>query len=85
MTKVVGSNAPLASLARALVGTSSAIQALGAQQTQYVLDTQGNCVAIIGDISHAPVNAYTSSPSMVPTELTGWGIASKKTGTWVQL
>jgi len=85
MTKVVGSNAPLANVARAMNGYGHALQALGAQQTQYVLNAQGNCVAIIGDISHAPVNAYTASPSMVPTGLTGWGIASKSSGTWVQL
>ncbi len=43
----------------------------------YVLDTGGECVAIIGDISKDNTGTDTG--------LSGAGLASKKTGIWVQL
>jgi hypothetical protein len=43
----------------------------------YVLDTNGECVVIIGDIS--------KDSSGAPTGLSGAGLASRKTGGWVQL
>jgi hypothetical protein len=43
----------------------------------YVLGTGGECVAIIGDISKDNTGASTG--------LSGAGLASKMTGSWVQL
>ncbi len=43
----------------------------------YVLDPSGECVVIIGDISADNTGASTG--------LSGAGLASKKTGNWVQL
>ena len=85
MTKVVGANTGLAPLARQVNGQGANLKALQNQQTTYVLDASGNCVFIIGDISHAPAGSYGPSPTMTPTLLSGFGAASKKTGTWVQL
>ncbi len=66
------------------------LDALAALQTVYVakgnsyyiLDTSGNAVFILGDISTAPMGVGTSSPSSVSTGLSGRGAASYATGTW---
>lgn len=52
-------------------------QALKAQSTQYVIDNKEVCQAIIGNVTHDQHGN--------PTGLTGWGIASFKTGAWVKL
>jgi hypothetical protein len=61
------------------------VAALSAGGTFYVVDPtilnpsagSPNCKAIIGDISH---DNFGNS-----TGLSGWGFASHKTGSWVQL
>lgn len=63
----------------------SAIRGLSQNQTTYVIDptilnpsaTNPNCKAIIGNIATDNFGNATG--------LIGWGIASKKTGSWLQL
>ena len=78
---------------RKLADIEMRLRAIAALQTiyitygnsYYILDGSGDTVAILGDISKAPMGVGTGSPSTTDTGLTGRGIASNKTGTWTQL
>lgn len=70
--------------AQQLAQLKAQIAGLQATSTQYITDPtitepsagKPNCVVIIGDVSH---DNFGNS-----TGLTGWGIASKSSGTWAQ-
>lgn len=68
---------------RALAGLQTIYVTYG--NSYYVLDSSGDAVAILGDIDKAPMGVGTGTQTSVSTGLTGRGIASYKTGSWVQL
>lgn len=78
---------------RKLADIEAKLRALASMQTiyitygnsYYVLDSKGDSVVILGDISTAPMGVGTTSPSNVATGLSGRGIASIASGTWTQL
>lgn len=80
-------------LFRRITALESKVRALAGLQTiyitpgnsYYVLDSNGDAQVIIGDISKAPMGVGRSNPSTTNTGLTGRGIASYRTGSWVQL
>lgn len=77
---------PLASL---LQGQKASVAGLGAGagSNSYIINpATGNAEVVIGpDISQAPVNTYTPNPGFASTGLSGAGIASHMTGSWVQV
>jgi hypothetical protein len=87
MTTAVAAAGGINPLANVLKQHTDAIAGLQSQGMTYVIDPKtGNCVYMFGpDISMAPINAFSKTPSMASTGLTGPGAASKKTGSWVQL
>ena len=64
-------------LANQIAQLRADVAALKAQRTQYICTPAGVCVAIIGNLA--------ADQNGVSTGLTGWGIASHRTGSWVQL
>lgn len=88
MTKIVGSKTGIAPLAHLLRGHNQQLSNLNTRQTQYTLDSNGNALVIVGDMSNAPLAGFagangTSGGSgvvgpvgiMEATGLTGHGIA----------
>lgn len=65
-------------LAQQLAQLKTDVAALKAQQTQYVVDTSGNCQAIVGHLQFDHQGNSTGLGNV-------WGLASHKTGSWVQL
>jgi hypothetical protein len=63
--------------AQRLAALAQDVAALKKQSTQYVIDNTGVCQAIIGNLTHDHEGKSTG--------LTGWGLASYKTGSWVKL
>jgi hypothetical protein len=63
------------------------VQGGATNNTMIVLDQYGNAVAIVGQLNQTVSNGATSGGggTTAPTGLTGAGIASHKTGSWVQL
>lgn len=64
-------------LAQRLAQLARDVAGLKQQTTQYVIDSEGNCQAIVGNLTHDHEGNLTG--------LTGWGLASHKTGSWVKL
>jgi hypothetical protein len=64
-------------LANLLAQLKQAQAALQAQRTQYVVDENGVCQAIIGNLSHDQAGTATG--------LSGFGVASHHSGSWVQV
>jgi hypothetical protein len=99
MTQVVRPSTGVAAFAASLIGTRQQVAGLASQGTSYVVDPlTGNAVVILGDVSRAPIDTFTASPSTVPTwtsadhsdgapALTGWGLAlyNSGTATWTKL
>lgn len=65
-------------LAQQLAAMKRDITALKAQRTQYVVDPSNVCQAIIGHLQFDHQGTSTGLGNV-------WGIASHKTGSWVQL
>lgn len=62
-------------LAQKLSGLSTDVAALKAQGTEYIVDNEGVCQAIIGHL--------VAEPNGTSTGLSGWGVAVKTAaGTW---
>ena len=57
------------------------VAALKKQSTEYVVNPERLCVAIIGNMENYP----TAAGGSASTGLTGWGIAVLKKGVWVSL
>lgn len=60
-----------------LAGIKRDIAALKKQRTQYVVDSEGVCRVIIGNLA--------SDPEGKATGLSGFGIAVLKTGKWANV
>lgn len=56
-------------------------------QTQILVDQYGNAVAIIGQLAQTVTEgaSYGNAGSQASTGLTGVGIATHKSGSWVQI
>jgi hypothetical protein len=63
--------------AQQLAGLRREISALRATRTQYIVDENNVCQAIIGNIRHDHLGNSTGLTTGSP-----WGIASYSTGTW---
>jgi hypothetical protein len=63
--------------ANQLAAIKADLAALKSQRTQYIIDAEGVCRAIVGNLA--------SDPAGKSTGLTGFGIAVLKSGKWVNV
>jgi hypothetical protein len=61
------------------------VESLKKQGTEYIVNAQQECVAILGNIEHYPLPPGPGVQPEAKTGLTGWGIAVLKKGVWVSL